>query len=359
MNRTFLIGSCLAAFLAFAARSADTPQQSSQSTAPPYFLIVDYIPPASYAGDPIACCFRIENATATEAEMELSVSVQDASGKELKAKTDNIKVPAKSDRPLQMDLESETGAKFVFSLKCKGAAEVHATTVARLIREDDAWPATTVRNGRLESGEAREIIVPVIRKRLKARDRTYAPLKWIMDPAPGESALAAGKGIAFVPGGWGIAKSERQVPLGPYEPNGAAPILRATADVLSSIGAKDQKIPERLVIALPPEDLEVDTDPRVYKLVLETMLAHLRKLGVREIVLLPPIHYSGNQKQRDIYWRAVHEAALVYECQSVDATEYMREEWWRVDTSGGAVYGKKPNKQGLKKFEQALSNLLP
>jgi len=185
-------------------------------------------------------------------------------------------------------------------------------------------------------------------------------LKWMLDPAPGETSFAPGTGLAFVPGAWGLEKSERRQVLGPYVANGVPPLLRAAADVIHAVRPdKNRNAPERLVIALPPEDLDVDTDPRTYKLVLETLLAHLRKCGVREIVLIPPVQFGSNDKQRDIYWKAVYDAVPVYECQSADASEFMREAWWRVDSNQAGVYGRKPNKEGLKKFEQALSNLLP
>ena len=244
----------LGAILLVGAYGAEQPQTSSPS-APPreFFLIADYLPPATYLGDPITCCFRVENATGSVVELELSYSIFDRTGAQVKSAAEAIKVQPKSDAPAQFDLPSEAGASVVFTLKKKDGTEALAAQKVCLLREEDAWPRTRAKNARLETTDG-EALIPIVRKRLKAQDRAYAPLKWLVDPAPGEVTGGIGKGIGFVPGGWGLQKAERRVALGPYAPNGVAPILLAAAEIIQAVRPeKDRPAPERVVITLPPE----------------------------------------------------------------------------------------------------------
>jgi hypothetical protein len=180
----------------------------------------------------------------------------------------------------------------------------------------------------------------------------------MIDPKPGSGAVQSGKAIGFVPSGWKIASREPLHAIGPYEKGGAIPLLRAIADVFDTMG-KATAVPERVVIMLPPEDLELATDPRSYQLLLEALLIHLKIAGAREIIVVPPFHYGSPEEHRKSIWKAVRDATEAYDCQAMDATDFAHEKYWRVDPSQEGVYGARPNAGGVKMIEQGLTSLIP
>jgi hypothetical protein len=344
-------------------KAEDAPTAAETPTPPSFNRIVEYTPTAVYVGDSITCCFRVENATTATAELELLTQTFDADGKELRSQLKNLNLAAQKTKSIQIDLDSESGKKILFTLRRKNETEMIEQTRMCLVRDNEVWPDTAVRNTRMETHRDAEIIVLLVKKRRRVEDRSYAPLKWLVASTTGTtSGVSEGSGVAYVPNRWEIEKSARRQIIPSYKNNGVSPILMATDAILKSlqkIKSDTQTVPERIVVALPPEDLDVGTDPQVYKLVLETLLSQMHLLGVKEIVLIPPVQFGAAEQPLRSLWKVVHETARLYHCQSVDVTEYMKEQGWRIDAASKGVYGLKPNAEGLKKFEQGLTNLLP
>ncbi|MCZ7644076.1 MAG: hypothetical protein M5U26_02160 [Planctomycetota bacterium] len=104
------------------------------------------------------------------------------------------------------------------------------------------------------------------------------------------------------------------------------------------------------MVLLPPEDLEVATDPRVYRIVVEALLGRLRAGGVREVALAPPCFYGRPKRQQQRLWDEVREAAKLSEATALDVSDWLDESRWRVDPEQEGVYGRAPNALGLKKI---------
>jgi hypothetical protein len=362
MNRASGLIVLLAALLpssAFAEARSD-PQPPAQAPEPPpkkpFYLITDYLPPAIYDGDEITACFRVENTTGADADLELLVLIKDSDGRELSRKSLPVKATARQFATCQTALDSRAGASLSFTLN-KSGNEV-ASAKAMLIRDETPWPQTRVRLGRLETDPSGEAIIPVVRKRIKNEERAYSPLRWLLNEDAAESQQKSAGALAFVPGRWRMSegKSASYVALGPYAADGCPPILRAVDQILKRVAKGDA---QRLVILLPPEDLDVASDPRIYRTVLDALLAHLKTLKVEKVTLVPPLHYGSGENHRQMLWKSVHEQASAYEVESVDATEQLDEMLWRADPEVKGGYGVRPNSGGLKKIEQALANLLP
>jgi hypothetical protein len=350
----------LAAAIAPSVMSGES-QPPAQKKAP-FYLIADYLSPAVYEGDSLTACFRIENTTGIDSILSLAVVVLDEAGKELSRKAESIKATAKEFASCQRDVGTSQGAKVRYVLL--DGSETVATLTARLVRDADPWPATLVRNARLETAQGGEVVVPVVRKRLKVENRAFVPLKWIVDGGSGAKPAIKGKAASFAPARWQLGKpaSGPEIgALGPYVRDGAVPVLRTVDQVLAKCGPSPAAAApiERAVIFLPPEDLELATDPRVYRLALDCLLAHLKRSGTRQLTLVPPLLYGSPEKHCLLLWQAVREAAAAYAVDALEPAAFLDEKLWRVDPQTASAYGASPNAEGTKKIEQALNDLLP
>jgi hypothetical protein len=342
---------------ALAAGAEETPPKQD------FYLIIDYLPLAVYEGDAISACFRVENTTSAAADVEVVASITDEAGKEIWRKAEKLSAPSKGFSQCQFNLDSAAGTAVSFTLSANAQVRL------RLVRDENRWPDAQIKDGRLATEDKGELILPVVRKRLRTPDRAFAPLKWMVDS--GSPLIGKGEaGRAFIPGRWALTAETKDpakwAKLGPYAADGATPMACALRDILKNIAQartesspEAPKVVERAVIFLPPEDLDVATDPRMYRILLDALLVHLKKADTRQIVLVPPLLYGASEKHRQSLWRAVHEAALANEVRSVDPTEYLNEKNWRADPAREGAYANRPNPEGMKKIEQALTNLLP
>src|SRR5579862_230448 len=322
---------------------------------PTAFLITDYLPPANYEGDSLSACFRIENASAREAAFEVSAKAVDAEGKEVRSFTEKAKASAGAFAAVKFEFETRKTARIHIELKRAGEAEALAETNVTLLREDDPWPATKIANGRLTIAEDGSVLIPLVKKKRVIEDRTFAPMKWLFGDSSDSSGAIGGTALIFAPGAWHLNVDSGVQTLGPWTPDGSAPILKTMDRVLSQIGA--QKI-QRVVILLPPEDLDLATDPRVYRVALDALMARLTKNGVTRTTLICPFRFGCNAAHQQALWHEVHESAAVNLAKVIDPIDWIGESAWRVDPSTPKVCGPSPNAAGRKMIEQALSALI-
>jgi len=351
----------LAGVILLRASAGESTEYPAPSKQPVLYVITDYLPYAVYDRDNIVGCFRVENTTKTEAKLELVATAYDDKGQVVKQQTQALTAPAGGFGQAQGSQEAPGCTTIQFAIR-KGADTVGSTTV-RLLRQDEAWPATQIRGGRLAIAATGEVLIPVVAKRVNKEDRSYAPVKWLLSsnlPVPG---IQRGRVVAFVPGRWRLSTTPppETVALGPYAGGGAPPLLCAMDQILNTLrgGGEAQAAPPAfLLICLPPEDLDVATAPRVYRLLVETLLAHLANPNLKKVVLVPPFQYGAPEKQRDALWHEAIGAAAAYGVTGVDPSEYLEEKLWRADPQVEGVYGIRPNAAGVKKIEQGLLNLV-
>ena len=369
-NRSFrrLVFSRLAALsviVCFAAAAIGEESATPKTSAPKkqsIYLITDYLPSAIYDGDSITACFRVENTTGAEVALDFQVAVSDETGKSGSDQTENIKAPTTGFAQIQKTLSSTHCSKLQFTLK--QGAEVAGLVTLRLVRAEDPWPAGRFRDGRLETKDNGEIVVAVVKKRLKVQNRAFAPLKWVTGTTQ-QTQSAASRKLTCVPGRWQLDATKLKqavLTLGPYQPNGAPPVLEAAGDILAKVASLQSGLAGnalRLVICLPPEDLDVATDPRVYRTILEALLARLEAAGIKDVVLVPPLHFGAPEVYCQALWHEIHEAAATYQVKSADPADYLDEKLWRVDPAQSGVYGLRPNSTGLDKLTLGLAGLLP
>jgi len=369
-NRPAFIRSAvyLAALLASTIFAGDQPAKQ------PFYFITDYLPPAIYENDGVTGCFRAENTTAAAAKLSFSATAQDENGKTAQEYMRALESPAGAFASCQHTLDSRDVERIQFALK-NGSVELGAVNV-RILHAGRPWPPTVFRQGRLYAAEGGDALLPCVPRRTRSQERAFGALKWFGESKKSK-AESAGHALLLLPGNWQSypAKDHARVALGPYAPNGAAPILRALADfhdmlrqvpaVPASAGSYPTGMgtpahtlsvkPQRILICLPPEDLEVATTPRTYRNILDAMLAHCLTLDLKQVVLVPPFQYGCNEKHCVAIWQEVREAAAAYGIQTLDVSEYLNERLWRVDPNNAGVYGKRPNSEGQKLIEEALN----
>ena len=337
----------------------------------PLYLIVDYLPVAIYERDNVAASFRVENTTSAEARLELVATAYDASGSVANQQTQGLAVPPSGFGQVRASQDSVGVAKVQYTLRRAGRAAgapgeplsgpaVAASVTVRLLRDEDTWPQTEFHAGRLVVSETKEVLVPVVERRKRKEDRAYAPVKWLLGSAP--IVRLAGKAMAFVPGRWGLRSDSppEAILLGPYKPNGAPPVLRATSAILNRLlaenAARDEKAEPlaQLLICLPPEDLDVSTDPRAYRAIVEALLTHLATPSLKKVLVVPPFQYGARDGYCEALWHEAREATLACGASSLDPADCLDEKLWRVNPFVQNVYGSRPNAAGLKKIEQVL-----
>ena len=353
----------------------------------PFYLITDYLPVAIYQRDNVVGSFRVENTTGAAARLELVATAYDVSGNVVNEQTKGLAAPSSGFGQVQASQDSVGVAKVRFALRLAGSAASSGdmtrfpavrgigivspelppfadSVTVRLLRDEDTWPQTEFRAGRLVVADTKELLVPVVEKRKKYEDRAFAPVKWLLGSAP--IVRFSGKALAFIPGRWALKSDSppETVLLGPYRPNGAPPVLRAASEILNKLLAENASRDEKaeplaqLLICLPPEEFDVSTDPRVYRAVVETLLTHLAIPSLKKVLVVPPFQYGAAGKYCEALWREVREAALACGASVVDPADCLDERLWRVNPAAENVYGNRPNAAGLKKIEQGLLNLV-
>lgn len=360
----------------------------SQPARQPFHLIADYLSPCLYVGEPFTACLRVENTTSAAAEAVLTVQCFDATGKSLSSTDEKLPVKAGGTADYKRELSLKDVAHVVFRLTSPtGLAQ---TVEVRFVREADAWPATERRNGWLRVSEtlartdersskgqgepSSPVLVPVVERVAATGTRKFAPVKWALGIREQDQNAPVTRALLLLPGAWakpaekdGNApdfgalmpeKTAQPVALGPLEPSACAPILRVLDTVLRTVAEAKEK-PERVVLLLPPEDLAFATAPRVYRIVLETLLARLERLGVKQMVLAPPFKFGIPPAAMELLQTEVREAAAARGARVLETADWQAGDCWLLDLRTPGVYGQRPNAEGQKRIAQKLADLLP
>jgi len=327
-------------------------------------LMVDYLPQALFEGEPLTLCLRGENTNDQAAAAEVSFSVIGADGKALREGAENLALAGQGFAPWRKDFELAGVRNLRASLKRDG--KEYAALRVRVLHDSDAWPKTEVRGGRLVEAETGDLLTVATRRRLAADNRTWAPIRWASgDEHPLKDA---GPAALFLPGAWAKEVDGKldfealapqggpaPQPLGPYVLRGVAPVLLAAGDVLRAL---PEAAPERVVVWLPPEDLEAATDARLYQVALECLLTRLEERGVKHAVILAPVKFGTPAPRQEKLLGAVREAAKAHNAYLAGGSEALEESLWRLDPKTPNVYGPRPNVDGRKWIAQKLAVLV-
>ena len=341
-----------------------------------FFLITDYLPRALYEGEALTACFRVENTTASDAEVTLRAEHFDPAGKKLYARQTPCCAKAHGYSEIRMPLTTADTARVTFTL-VTAHGETNGPAVL-IFRNQQPWPVTEVRGGRLVEKDTGAVLLPVAQRVKRERERKFAPVKWALGSAELDPIEAVRTALLLLPGAWAEArslgeraemephfgslcpeKSKRTVALGPYPLQGPPPILLATGEILRAVSSAAVAAPERVVIVLPPEDLEAATEPRLYRIVLDVLLARLQVAGVRHVLLLPPVKWGVPEARIKALADEVRAAAQDHKARALDVTPWLEERYWRADPSLAGVFIRCPNGEGRKWMGQMLEELLP
>jgi len=371
-----------------AARAVESTPPAPLPATQPFQLITDYLSPCLYAGEPFTACLRVENTTNAAAEAVLTVQCFDATGKSLGSTDEKLPVKAGGTADFKRELSSKDVAHVVFKLQ-PPAGPVQSAE-ARFVRETDAWPVTELRNGWLRASEApmrtgeqssngkgepsSPVLVPVVERVAATGNRKFAPVKWALGIREQDQRAPVTRALLLLPGAWAKPaekdaavpdfgalmpeKAARPMALGPLEPSTCAPILRVLDTALRAVAEAKEK-PERVVLVLPPEDLAFATAPRVYRIVLETLLARLERLGVKQTVLVPPFKFGVPAATVELLQTEVREAVAVRGARMLETADWQDGDCWLLDPRMPGVYGQRPNAEGQKRIAQKLADLLP
>jgi len=324
------------------------------------FLIVDYLPAAVYAGDEIALNVRVENVSKAAVSAELTLEGQKRDGEKFALKTQSIQCPAGGFSSASFTVAS--GDATAFSLKLNAGGATLAGLSVDVLHDDEACPKTVVRAGVIEKEAAGERIVWSPARREKKIDRAFAPMKWLLgsDKKKDEKDKTAEQKrvLAFVPGGYQSANQVVQL-LGPYPLDGNAPVLHAAREVLSRLEAMKASgvALAGFVIVLPPEDIEVATDPRLFRVVLDGLLTRLKSGGVARVAVIPPFKYGISDERMKVFWKEAADACATHQAQYADPTAFLNETFWRADPAHAGAYSAKPNAAGREQLGVYLKEL--
>lgn len=344
------VGLLALAFSAFCAESA------SNGT-PAAFFVVDYLPPALYEGDALAACFRIENSDSKKVSFDVTARAVDAEKKEIKVLTEKVDAAPHAFAPAKFEFDSKRVASITFTLTIAGDTKALAEHAVALLRDEDPWTATSVENSRLVLAEGRCVAIPVVQKKRNVEVREFAPVQWLLGASKNDAAAHAGKCAAFVPGAWKLALSDTFA-LGPWPLDGSIPILDSMNQILNELRTFAPGEFKRAVILLPPEDLEMGTDPRTYRVVLDALLSRLKHAQIGRVCLIAPFKYGCDEAHRKALWREIHESAATNSATVRDPLDWLHEPQWRADPATPNVFGSRPNAAGRKMIEQAISDLI-
>lgn len=324
-------------------------------------LIVDHLPVALYETEPLTACFRIENATDGAMKVELRVALFDAEGKEVRVDRTELEPKSQAFATYQKDfrLEGVTTLR-VFLDTPKGE---QAGPVLRVLRDRDAYPDAEAAGGalRIKDGGAR--LVFFTQRRQTKDDRRWAPVRWAWG---GPASAKPARVLALLPGAWGrkpqpgsedavdisdllpeaFAEPHSAAALGPFELDPTLPLLKAFDAAVRSLETAQA---DGVILALPPEDLDVAADPRVYRTVLDALLTRLRLMGAKSLALAPPCHYGRPREQQERLWEEVRASAKAQDASVLDPGEWLDETLWRIDPKQRGVYGARLMPKGAKK----------
>ncbi len=332
-------------------------EESATPAPPTTFFVIDYLPPAIYEADTLAACFRIENTSTSKKTFQVTATAVDSTGSEIKKQIEKTSVAAGTFSSVKFECDSKRVARIAFELKSDDDPKTLEAETVLILRDDDAWPETKIENGRLKSADGRGIVIPVVEKKRAVEVREFAPMKWIFGSSKDTSIAHAGTCAAFAPAAWQL-KIDAAKPLGPWPLNGSIPILNAMNQIVSDIAKSPPGTFKRVVILLTPEDLDLATDPRTYRVVLDALLARLVKVQIGRIALIAPFKYGGNDTHRKAIWREIHESANVNAAMVLDPLDWMHDAQWRADPTGPNIFATHPNAAGRKMIEQAIADLI-
>ncbi|MEI6234537.1 MAG: hypothetical protein WCT04_15900 [Planctomycetota bacterium] len=342
----------LVTFAAFAAESepAIGPRAST-------FFITDYLPSAIYEGDTLSACFRVENVQSTKSTSIVSATSFDSTGAELKILDEKLGVASGAFAPVKFEFNAKRVARIRFDLKSIGEPSALASVAVILVRDTDAWPATRIINGRFVTVDSSSIVIPVVEKKRFVEERRLAPMKWFFGSGKEESVGRNGKCLAFAPGAWRLTVDSVHS-LSPWALDGSVPIASTLNQIMSELRNVTTGEYKRCGLVLPPDDLDVATDPRTYRVVLDTLFARLAKADIGRVTVIAPYKHGCNDAHRKALWRELHESATINAVRVLDPLDWMSEAVWRADPNTPGVYARHPNAAGRKMIEQALADLI-
>ena len=337
--------------------SAPSASEKPDSSKPsPYVMILDYLPLALWDGEPISLCLRLENTLKQPGSVSLTVQVLDDADRPLKEVTETVELPASGLVPWRRDFQSPGVEKLKATLK---SAEGETTLNVRFIREKTPWPVDAqFKAGRWFDAAKNEHCVLITHRRVKEGQRAFAVVAWLKGDEEEKVAEKTLKTLLCVPGGWFGAKDlegNTLAQLGPYREIGGVkpgvpPLLMAASELLSKI---KEAPAERLVILLPPEDLEFATDQRLYRIVTQSLMARLVESGVKKILLIPPFKHGASLPQTETFQLAVRESTEGFPVKVLDLGEGASPKFWQLSPN---VFGNQPNDEGRAWITQKLLN---
>jgi len=336
----------------------------------PLYFIIDYLPAAIYERDSVTACFRIENASPAEIKAEFAFSALNETGAVVKEESRQVTLKPNAFTSLDASLDSRQAARMIFSVN-RGARKVGSVSL-RLVRDIEAWPATRWVGNRLTIADSGDMLIPTVSKRTKIQERAFLPVKWIIGADKPEASKDGNAAIVFAPAQWRMGGDKARGELksiGPFQLNGSPPILQAADEILKktaflnteALPAKEKggaaTAPPRLVLCLPPEDLEAATDPRLYRIVVDMLLIRATRLNVKKVILVPAFHYGAPEKFMRALSKEASASAGAYNAAALNTADFLNEVWWRLSEDISKVYGTVPNTTGLKNIEQGLFNI--
>ena len=146
--------------------------------------------------------------------------------------------------------------------------------------------------------------------------------------------------------------------LSPWALDGSVPVASTLNQIMSELRNVTTGEYKRGGLVLPPDDLDVATDPRTYRVVLDTLFARLAKADIGRVTVIAPYKHGCNDAHRKALWRELHESATINAVRVLDPLDWMSEAVWRADPNTPGVYARHPNAAGRKMIEQALADLI-
>ena len=257
-------------------------------------------------------------------------------------------------------LEIPKGAR-LFEYGLRSGGKVLASGGARLIDEDEDWPAGARADWEgLVSADGQRLMLAV-KERVAEVDERWKPIKWIWEKGQrgARSVVLAGPRLAaegekcYLDLLAGSAPKLKIVELPPEPEKKPGEKKRPPArgiyrlvELVESQVAPAAGSADLVVVVAPPADPETATTPRRYRQGLDWILARLKRAGARRVALVPPLTRKVPARQLAAYARMCKEAAAVYRARFVEPEKVLADKYWVPEGADGKVTGRWPNAAG-------------
>lgn len=337
-------------------------------------LVIDYLPAVLYRreskrepGDPLTLVCRVENASAKTRTIAVRAEPKGDAG--VPAGERSEEVPAGGYLRFEHTFRAGDYNSIVLTAAADGAVQIRREIL--MVDPDDAVPAGLRAVGGWLALEKDRFAVLRIKKKTYKKNETWQLARFIYNavkskeipdrvllyghPLSEAAEDAAGAtGIMAEP----IARAARKLsvkfdayPLRIGRHEYTYPVLKLLANLDAALdgGAKAGGA----VLLLGPDDPQLATPRRLYRMAVEAILDRLESAGVSRTLVVGPVTWGVPPKQLASYVASARMAARTRRARFLDLSGVLERRHWQEENDAG-VLGRYPSAEGLNAAAKAI-----